>query len=130
MGVLDALGADGDGALGELLKRGIAKRTGHNQLDEHGQIGASDDLHVLDVAGDDHGLVERRTAPQVHKDQDAIALSGHVGDRLAQVVTERNGLGTLKGNNREVGLVAGDHVDSALETIRELTMTSKDKTDH
>ena len=125
----DAGLAHGDGLIGQ-LGQGGARAAGEQQLDEHGEVGAGDDLDIGDVLGDHHGLVERGAAEQVDEDQDAVGLLAHGGDGAAEVVTVGGGLSPVEGDDLEGGLVAGDHVDRARQTVRELSMSREDETDH
>ena len=124
----DARLANGHGLLAKLGERGIAAE--EQKLNNHGKVGASQNLDVVDILGNHHRLIERGTTEQVGKDEHAIALLAHGGNSGAEILTVGSSLVALKRNDGKSRLVAGNHSDSACKAGCELSMTGKNKANH
>ena len=124
----DARLANGHRLLAKLGERGIAAE--EQKLNNHGKVGASQNLDVVDILGNHHRLVERGAAKQVGKDEHAIALLAHGGNSGAEILTVGCSLVALKRNDGKSRLVAGNHSDSACKAGCELSMTGKNKANH
>ena len=118
-------------ALDERADRGVGIRAARKErLDEHGQVGTHDDLHIGRGLGGHHGLVEGRAAEKVAEDDDAVGLLAHGGDLGVDELWIVGRLVDVERNDLEALLPTRDELERACETGGELAVTRENETDH
>ena len=127
--MVDAHLSGGEGALDKLVDGGVG-HAGREGLEEHGQVGAGDDLDAGGGGRGHHGLVEGRAAHEVAENDDAVAGGGHLGDRRGELVAEGGRLVLVERHGPEGLLRAAHHLERAADALGEGSVSSEDATDH
>ena len=111
---------------------GLGRETRAVGADEHGEIetGNSDPVLVALFLNESRDLVERRSAPEIHQEQNVL-LVVKGGDCIEQLLVKRVGAHVRRENDsRNVLLRTEDHAARFHDALGELTVACKNNADH